>query len=336
MFKALANAVGESSGWNAAVQTGKTGNRLFDYIDKRDGCKNGVLQWNEFVPFLAQVGWNVQMAQQAWNEADKDRSGYLTRSEFIRFCNFSHVHMYIMQIEARLTGSTGSGIRGINVSANTVGAMTGYANLAPPGGYAQPAVAVVPIQTYVQPAAMAYQPYGQQPMGYAPAPQPMYQQPMMQTYAQPAYQQPMMQPYQQPMMQQNMGAYGEATGMNAMMYNGQIGNRLFDYIDSRNGCRNGTLSWMEFVPFLTQMGWNIQDAQMQWWQADIDRSGFLSRSEFIRFANFPMVRQYIQQVEATLTGASGTGIPGVNVAPAYGYPAPMMGGPATGYGSPYY
>jgi len=244
--------------------------------------RNGSLQWAEFVPFLTQVGWSVQEAQMAWWQADRDRSGSLTRSEFIRFCSFPNVVGYIQRIEASLTGATGSGIPGVNISAQSMG-----------------------------------QPVMQQPM----MGQPMMGQPMMQ--------QPMGMGMGGPMMGGAANMMGEATGMNAMMNVGQVGNRLFDYIDSRSGQRNGMLSWMELVPFLAQVGWGMQEAQMAWWQADRDRSGSLTRSEFIRFCNFPNTVGFIQKIEATLTGATGTGIPGVQMGGA-----PMMMGGGMGMGQP--
>jgi len=132
--------------------------------------------------------------------------------------------------------------------------------------------------------------------------------------------------------------------INDALHTGQVGNRLFTYLEQRGGCQNGMLWWNEFVPFLSQVGWSFPAAQQAWWQADTNRSGSLSRSEFIRFCSFPNVRGYIQQIEATLTGATGSGMPGVNIpatggymAPRYGMGvgapmmgAPMMGGPMMG------
>jgi len=276
--------------------------------------RNGSLQWAEFVPFLTQVGWSVQEAQMAWWQADRDRSGSLTRSEFIRFCSFPNVVGYIQRIEASLTGATGSGIPGVNISAQSMGQPVMQQPM-----MGQPMMGQ-PMMMQQQPMMMQQQGMG---MGMQ---QPMMGQPMM---GQPMMQQPMGMGMGGPMMGGAANMMGEATGMNAMMNVGQVGNRLFDYIDSRSGQRNGMLSWMELVPFLAQVGWGMQEAQMAWWQADLDRSGSLTRSEFIRFCNFPNTVGFIQKIEATLTGATGTGIPGVQMGGA-----PMMMGGGMGMGQP--
>ncbi len=80
------------------------------------------------------------------------------------------------------------------------------------------------------------------------------------------------------------------------------------------------LTWNELVPFLTQVGWSYQDAQMAWFQADMDRSGSLSRAEFLRFCSFPHVFAFMQQIENCLTGA-----PMMQAPMMGGYGAPMGG-----------
>lgn len=98
---------------------------------------------------------------------------------------------------------------------------------------------------------------------------------------------------------------GNMCGNSEMLHSGEVGNRLFSYLESRGGCRDGVLSWDEFVPFLNQVGWPFPAAQQAWWEADTNRSGSLSRAEFLRFCARPNVRGYIMQMEATFTGHAG-------------------------------
>ena len=98
---------------------------------------------------------------------------------------------------------------------------------------------------------------------------------------------------------------GNMCGNSEMMHSGEVGNRLFSYLESRGGCRDGHLNWDEFVPFLNQVGWPFPAAQQAWWEADTNRSGKLSRAEFLKFAARPNVRGYIMQMEAAFTGHAG-------------------------------
>lgn len=80
------------------------------------------------MPLLSQIGWDQQQAQQLWWEVDKDRSGALTKSEFLRFCQFQNVQPYIIQMEQNLLGGqqTTRTHTGLDQSASYAGQGTAY------------------------------------------------------------------------------------------------------------------------------------------------------------------------------------------------------------------
>lgn len=154
------------------------GERLFYAMDGPGG--NGVITWDEFLPQIQKIGWNQQTAMQMWYTVDTDRSGSLSKDEFLGFCRNGSVAPFIQKYEQTL-----------------------------------------------------------------PAPPP------------------------------------------------RCGEKAFAYIDgSGGGPSDGRVSWKEFCPLILKIGWNQQTAMQMWYIQDTDRSGFLSKEEFITFCNRPDVRPY--------------------------------------------
>lgn len=182
------------------------GERLFYAMDGPGG--NGVITWDEFLPQIQKIGWNQQTAMQMWYTVDTDRSGSLSKDEFLAFCNNPSVSPFIAKYEQTL-----------------------------------------------------------------PAPPP------------------------------------------------RCGEKAFAYIDGASGGESdGRISWKEFCPLILKIGWNQQTAMQMWYIQDTDRSGFLSKEEFITFCNRPDVKPYMTKCEATLPTPGGFGPPGG------GFGAPGGGG----------
>lgn len=81
------------------------GQRLFDYIDGKNGGKrDGLVEWKEFEGLISFAGWNRATALTLWHQTDVDRSGTLDRVEWLRFCSRLDVGPYILKIERHLCG----------------------------------------------------------------------------------------------------------------------------------------------------------------------------------------------------------------------------------------
>merc|ERR1712226_87140 len=57
------------------------------------------------------------------------------------------------------------------------------------------------------------------------------------------------------------------------------------------------LAWTDFAPLCSQIGWDQNTAHQLWWMTDTDRSGTLSRTEFLAFAARPDVKPYLTAYE---------------------------------------
>lgn len=84
-----------------------SGQRLFEHLDGKGSIRDGVLAWVEFAPLCQQIGWDANVAQQLWYQTDTDRSGTLSRQEFLRFCARPDVCPYLKPLEDKICGSFG-------------------------------------------------------------------------------------------------------------------------------------------------------------------------------------------------------------------------------------
>mmetsp|Transcript_21261 Transcript_21261/g.42214 ORF Transcript_21261/g.42214 Transcript_21261/m.42214 type:complete len:638 (-) Transcript_21261:247-2160(-) len=57
---------------------------------------NGEVSWEDFQPLCIQLGWNCEVAQALWWEADADRSGALDKEEFLAFASREEVLPYLL------------------------------------------------------------------------------------------------------------------------------------------------------------------------------------------------------------------------------------------------
>jgi hypothetical protein len=205
------------------------GSRLFDYLDGKDGReqRDGVISWSEFAPLCQQAGWDPSVARTLWNDSDQDRSGSLSKAEFIKFANRADVKPALFALESSIAAQ-----------------MASLQAQAPPGM------------------------------------------------------------------------------------------RLFDHLDGRGAVKDGVLSWDEFAPLCAQIGWSQDIARTLWQQTDIDKSGTLSRDEFLRFASRPDVKPYLVPMEekiimsAIQQGGRPPQGPPMGQAPGFygqGMGSPMMG-----------
>jgi len=104
-----------------------------------------------------------------------------------------------------------------------------------------------------------------------------------------------------------------------------IGVKLFNHIDGQGGGpSDGRIDWNEFLPLILKVGWNQQTAMQMWYTVDQDRSGFLSRTEFIIFCNRSDVKPYLKQCEDSIPSPT----------PGFGPPGGGFGAPGGGFGAP--
>mmetsp|Transcript_21707 Transcript_21707/g.24142 ORF Transcript_21707/g.24142 Transcript_21707/m.24142 type:complete len:344 (-) Transcript_21707:45-1076(-) len=203
-----------SEGMNA----GKAGNKLYSHLDGSRGEKNGSISWLEFQPLCAQIGWPIQSAQAMWYQSDHDRSGTLSRAEFLAFCGRPDVQPHIVRLEQYLpkpAGIMGGQQQPVMVMAQP---MMARPMMAQPM-MARPMVAQ-PMGMQQQQMRMQPQMGGQMGMrpGMAMQPQMAQQQMMGQQRMgqQPMGQRPMAQQQQQQMHQQQMGQLGRQMGQMGM------------------------------------------------------------------------------------------------------------------------
>jgi len=64
------------------------------------------MTWKEFESLLIRIGWDIQTAIQLWHIFDTDKSGTLSKEEFLRFANHKEVVSYIMHLEQTLPSTT--------------------------------------------------------------------------------------------------------------------------------------------------------------------------------------------------------------------------------------
>jgi len=166
------------------------GDRLFQYLDGKGCVKDGVLAWAEFVPLCQRMKWDPATAQRLWFETDHDKSGNLSRMEFLRFAARPDVWPLLGPFEDEISAGA--------LDPNAPGA------------------------------------------------------------------------------------------------------RLFDFLDGKGHVKDGMLAWTEFAPLCQQLGWPLLLAEQMWYQTDKDRSGTLSRVEFLRFVAKPEVLRVMGPYEAKL------------------------------------
>jgi len=78
------------------------GVKLFDMLDGQGHVKDGMLAWTEFAPLCQKLGWPVLLAEQFWYQTDKDRSGTLSRVEFLKFVTKPEVLRVLGPYEKKL------------------------------------------------------------------------------------------------------------------------------------------------------------------------------------------------------------------------------------------
>lgn len=100
-----------------------------------------------------------------------------------------------------------------------------------------------------------------------------------------------------------------------------VGAKAFAYIDGQgSGPSDGRVQWSEFCPLILKIGWNQQTALQMWYTQDTDRSGYLSKAEFITFCNRPDVKPYMEKAEANLPGGTTYGAPSFGAPSSFGAP----------------
>ena len=87
------------------------------------------------------------------------------------------------------------------------------------------------------------------------------------------------------------------------------GERLFKQFQDRGQLQGGQLPWASFAPLCQQIGWDQDSAQNLWFQTDTDKSGLLSKEEFIQFAARPDVSPYFSPLEEKMC-SSAANLPG--------------------------
>jgi len=79
------------------------GLKTFIHIDGIKG--DGVMTWKEFERLILNIGWDSETALQLWHIFDTDRSGTLSKEEFLKFANHKEVISYIIHLEQTLASS---------------------------------------------------------------------------------------------------------------------------------------------------------------------------------------------------------------------------------------
>lgn len=176
-----------------AVEVAVPGDRLFHFLDGRGDVKDGMIAWKEFVPLCQRMNWDPATAQRLWFETDHDKSGTLSRMEFLRFAARADVWPILGPFEDEIAAG------GLDPNA--------------PGA------------------------------------------------------------------------------------------RLFDFLDGKGHVKDGMLAWTEFSPLCKELGWPLLLAEQFWFQTDKDRSGTLSRVEFLKFVAKPEVQRVLGPYEAKLPKA---------------------------------
>jgi hypothetical protein len=97
------------------------------------------------------------------------------------------------------------------------------------------------------------------------------------------------------------------------------GERLFQFMQGKNGAPPQHISWAEFSQMTAQVGWDQQAATQMWHQFDVNKNNLLDQNEFMQFANNPGVIEHVVAMESRLPAAVAVPVAGAGV------PAAMMG-----------
>jgi hypothetical protein len=87
-------------------------NRIFEALDGGSGRRDGKLSYAEFAPMLTALnsGLSPEEFENCWNSIDLDRSGFLSKEEFSRFCSIPLLRDVVLEIERALTDESAEGI----------------------------------------------------------------------------------------------------------------------------------------------------------------------------------------------------------------------------------
>lgn len=84
-----------------------------------------------------------------------------------------------------------------------------------------------------------------------------------------------------------------------------VGDRLFHFMDGNGHRKDNNIAWTEFCPMIVSVGWDQATASKMWYETDTDKSGVLSKEEFLCFCAQPAVSPHIARLEKKVCKGQG-------------------------------
>lgn len=274
----------------AAAPAQGTGSRLWEHLTRNGQVTQGSIKWPGFLALCQSIGWDQKAATTLWNQVDADKGGSIDRREFMVFAARPDVNQYLAAYENRVCAQAmpqqgfpaqggGAGLppgqrlwNQFQAQGKIVSGTLSWSQFAPlcaQIGWKEDIGRVLWNQTDVDKSGTLD---NREFLSFASRPD--------------------VKPYLVPYEDRTCAAVPQGPPMGGG--GGDFGARLFDFLDGRGEKRDGVISWAEFAPMCQQAGWDPSVARMLWNDADTDRSGSLSKQEFVRFANRPDVRPALE------------------------------------------